>query len=125
MPTSRPARTGRGSRARLRPVPDPTTSQAGQPATPAAPPAPAPSAGPAVHGPYGKPPRGRAILAGERATMLAEALQGVRLGAFDRHALEWLCRWADTPTFLALLGILQRAHAHTSLAAVGEGPGDG
>jgi hypothetical protein len=78
-----------------------------------------------VHGPYGKPPRGRAILAGERATMLAEALRGVRLGAFDRQALEWVCRWVDTPTFLALLGIVERAHAHTSLPAVGEGPGDG
>jgi hypothetical protein len=116
MPAPRPARTGR---ARLRPVPDPTTNLAGQPS------APAPSAGPAVHGPYGKPPRGRAILPTDRATMLSEALRGVRLGAFDRHALEWLCRWADTPTFLALLGLIQRAHAHTSLPAVGEGPSDG
>jgi hypothetical protein len=57
--------------------------------------------------------------------MLSEALRGVRLGAFDRHALEWLRRWADTPTFLALLGLIQRAHAHTSLPAVGEGPSDG
>jgi hypothetical protein len=122
MPTPRPARTGRGSRASLRPVPDPT-SPASQPATPA--PTPARSAESAVHGPYSKPPRGRAILAGERASMLAEALRGVRLGAYDRQALQWLCRWADTPTFLALLGILQRAHAHTSLPAVGEGTGDG
>jgi hypothetical protein len=117
MPTSRPARSGRAS---LRPVPDPTNST-NQPTAPA----PAPSAGPTVLGPYGKPPRGRAILPTDRATMLAEALGGVRLGAFDRQALQWLCRWADTPTFLALLGILQRAHAHTSLPPVGEGTGDG
>jgi hypothetical protein len=121
MPTSRPARATRGRRGSLRPVPDPTTSSAGQRSAPA----PQIAARLAMHGPYSKPPRGRAILAADRATMLAEALQGLRLGAFDRQALQWLCRWADTPTFLALLGILQRAHAHTSLPAVGEGPGDG
>src|ERR671931_1851228 len=117
MPTSRPTRTGRAGRAGLRSVPDATspTNQAAAAAAPA----------PAGHGPYSKAPRGRAILAAERATMLAEALRGVRLGAYDRQALQWLCRWADTPTFLALLGILQRAHAHTSLPAVGEGTGDG
>jgi hypothetical protein len=119
MPTARPARRGRAS---LRPVPAPT-SPTSQSATPA--PTPARSAESTVHGPYGKPPRGRAILAGERASMLAEALRGVRLGAYDRRALQWLCRWADTPTFLALLGVLQRAHAHTSLQEVGEGTGDG
>jgi hypothetical protein len=45
--------------------------------------------------------------------MLADALQGVRLGAFDRRAIDWLCRQVDTPTFLSLLGILQRARQAT------------
>jgi hypothetical protein len=117
MPTARPARRSRVS---LRPVPDPTS-----PTSQTAAPAPTSSERPVVHGPYGKPPRGRAILPTDRATMLAEALRGVRLGAFDRQALQWLSRWADTPTFMALLGILQRAHAHTSLPTAGEGTGDG
>lgn len=59
------------------------------------------------HGPYSRPPRG-VLLPGERQPMLAEVLDGVRLGAYDRRAVEWLCRWLDTPTFLSLLGLLER-----------------
>lgn len=62
-----------------------------------------------THGPYSRPPRGPALLSGERQAMLAEVLAGVRLHAFDRKALDWLCRWTDTPTFLAVLGVLERA----------------
>ncbi len=62
-----------------------------------------------AHGPYSRPPRGRALLPGDRAPMVAQALQGVRLGAYDRRAVDWLCRWTDTPTFLAVLGLLERA----------------
>jgi hypothetical protein len=61
------------------------------------------------HGPYSRPPRSPALLPGERQPMLAEVLDGVRLGAYDRHAVDWLCRWVDTPTFLALLGMVHRA----------------
>ncbi len=57
--------------------------------------------------PLSRPPRG-VLLPGERQPMLAEVLRGVRLGAYDRRAVEWLCRWLDTPTFLSLLGILER-----------------
>jgi hypothetical protein len=104
MPAPRPAaRTGRAS---LRPVPNPTTNPAGQPAVPA-------PAQPTTHGPYSTPPRSRAILPAERTQMLADALRGVRLGAFDRRSIQWLCRWVDTPNFLALLGILQRARQAT------------
>ncbi len=79
------------------------TSRTSTPTTPAA------AAGAGAHGPYSKPPRSPALLHGERQPMLAEALQGVRLGAYDRKALDWLCRWTDTPTFLAVLGVLERA----------------
>jgi hypothetical protein len=103
MPTPRPARTGRPS---LRPVPDPTNpaGQSDQPAT---------RGQPAAHGLYSKPPHSRAVLPAERQPMLADALRGVRLGVFDRQAIDWLCRWVDMPTFLALLGILQRARQAT------------
>jgi hypothetical protein len=73
----------------------------GKPTTPAA-------AG-GAHGPYSKPPRGPALLPAERQPMLAAALRGVRLYAYDRRTVDWLCRWLDTPTFLSLLGLLERA----------------
>lgn len=103
MPTPRPARADSPSR---RPVPDPTNpaGQSDQPAT---------RGQPAAHGPYSKPARSRAVLPAERQPMLADALQGVPLGVFDRQAIDWLCRWVDTPTFLALLGILQRTRQAT------------
>lgn len=84
---------------------------------------PAAAAG-AGHGPYSKPPRGPALLPAERQAMLAQVLQGVRLHAYDRQALDWLCRWTATPTFLALVGILERARqlpgADRAPAAAGE-----
>ncbi len=76
-----------------------------------------------AHGPYARPPRGLVLLPAERTPLLAEALKGVRLHAFDRRAVDWLCRQADTPTFLALLGLLHRARqaaADRAAAAAGE-----
>jgi hypothetical protein len=89
----------------------------GKPTTPAA-------AGGGAHGPYSKRPRGPALLPAERQPMLAQALDGVRLYAYDRHAIDWLCRWLDTPTFLSLLGILERTRqlaGDRATAAAGEG----
>jgi hypothetical protein len=111
-------------RKRLAAVPDvPPDGEGRAPASRTSKPtAPAAAAG-GAHGPYSKPPRGRALLPGERQPMLAEVLQGVRLYAFDRQALDWLCRWLDTPTFLALLGIIERASqaaADRATAAAGE-----
>ena len=78
---------------------------------------PAVDGGSRVHGPYSKRPHVPALLPSERTALLAEVLDGVRLYAFDRQALQWVCRWADTPTFLALLGIIERARQAASQAA--------
>jgi hypothetical protein len=90
----------------------------GKPATPTT------AAAGGAHGPYSKPPRSPALLANERKAMLAEVLDGVRLHAYDWRALDWLCRWTDTPTFLALLGVLERTRqlaADRATAAAGKG----
>ena len=44
-----------------------------------------------------------------RKALLDQALQGVELGAWDRRILDWLADCLDTPTFLVVLGMLQRA----------------
>jgi hypothetical protein len=44
-----------------------------------------------------------------RKALLDQVLQDVELGAWDRRILDWLADCLDTPTFLAVLGILQRA----------------
>jgi hypothetical protein len=90
----------------------------GKPTTPAA------AAAGGAHGPYSKRPCSPALLPSERQPMLAEVLQGVRLYAYDRQALDWLCRWLDTPTFLSLLGVLERTRqlaGDRATAAAGEG----
>src|SRR6266704_6786096 len=56
------------------------------------------------HGPYPRPPRGLFIGFDQRSTMLHGGLHGVKLGAFDRRTIDWLCHWCDTPTFLVVLG---------------------
>jgi len=61
------------------------------------------------HGPYPRPPSGLFIGFDQRTTMLHGALHGVKLGAFDRRIIDWLCHWCDTPTFLAILGMVERA----------------
>jgi hypothetical protein len=109
-------------RKRLAAVPDvPPDGQGHAPASPTGKPTTPAAAARGGHGPYSKPPRTGTLLPGERAPMLAEALQGVRLGAFDRRAVDWLCRQPDTPTFLALLGILERTRQTAGGRAVGEG----
>jgi hypothetical protein len=61
------------------------------------------------HGPYARPTRGLFIGFDQRTTMLHAALAGVKLGAFDRRTITWLCHWSDTPTFLVILGLVERA----------------
>jgi hypothetical protein len=61
------------------------------------------------HGPYEHQPAEAFIAPTRRTVMLAGALTGVELGTWDRRILDWLAHWCDTPTFLALLGMLQRA----------------
>ncbi len=90
------------------------THPAGKPTTPA-------DDGPG-HGPYSRPPRG-VLLPAERQPMLAQALNGVRLGAHDRHTADWLCRLVDTPTFLSLLGMIRRARQAAERATPPGGDG--
>jgi len=61
------------------------------------------------HGPYPRPPRGQHLGFDQRTTMLHAALHGVKLGAFDRRTIDWLCHWCDTPTSLVVLGLVERA----------------
>ncbi len=61
------------------------------------------------HGPYPRPPRGLYLGFDQRTSMLHGALHGIKLGAFDRRTIDWLCHWCDTPTFLVVLGWVERA----------------
>jgi hypothetical protein len=63
----------------------------------------------ACHGPYEYSPPESFIAPARRAVMLTQALAGVELGTWDQRILQWLAHWCDTPTFLAILGMLQRA----------------
>ena len=68
-----------------------------------------------THGPYQHQPAESFIAPARRSAMLAQALRGVELGTWDARILAWLAHWCDTPTFLAILGMTQRArHAPTS-----------
>jgi hypothetical protein len=60
-------------------------------------------------GPYEHQPAETFIAPARRTAMLAAALAGVELGTWDRRILAWLAHWCDTPTFLVILGMLQRA----------------
>ena len=64
---------------------------------------------PADHGPYEHQPPETFIAPARRTAMLAQALRGVELGTWDQRILAWLTRWCDTPTFLAILGLVERA----------------
>jgi hypothetical protein len=61
------------------------------------------------HGPYHQPPTEAFIGFAQRRTLLLAALGGVELGAWDARILDWLAHFCDTPTFLAVLGLLERA----------------
>jgi hypothetical protein len=61
------------------------------------------------HGPYQHQPTEDFLAPAQRTTMLHAALDGVALGTWDQRILAWLCHWADTPTFLAILGWIERA----------------
>ncbi len=67
------------------------------------------SPAPTAHGPYEREPREPFIAADQRKALLAQALQDIELGAWDRRILDWLATHPDTSTFLAVLGMLQRA----------------
>ncbi len=81
---------------------------------------PDPSHTPAArHGPYQQQPTEDFLAPAPRTAMLQAALDGVTLGTWDTRILTWLCHWSDTPTFLAILGWIERARvaaeaAHTS-----------
>jgi hypothetical protein len=78
--------------------------------TPSLPDHPVPTgSGPLTHGPYEHQPPETFIAPARRTAMLAQALRGVELGAWDQRILAWLAHWCDTPTFLAILGLVQRA----------------
>jgi hypothetical protein len=64
---------------------------------------------PADHGPYQHQPAETFIAPARRTAMLAAALAGVELGTWDARILAWLAHWCDTPTFLAILGMVERA----------------
>ncbi len=88
------------------------------------PPAAAPDPATGVHGPYESPPEETLIGPARRAGLLDAALAGVARGAWDRRILAWLCHWCDTPTFLAVLGLLQRARTAGAAARLAPDPGD-
>jgi hypothetical protein len=69
------------------------------------------SQAPMAHGPYEQEPRETFIAVDQRKALLGQALQGVELGAWDRRILDWLAGYLDTPTFLVVLGIIERAMA--------------
>lgn len=69
------------------------------------------------HGPHHHPPREAFIGFGRRHELLLAALQDVELGAWDARILDWLAHFCDTPTFLAILGMVQRAYQAGALQA--------
>jgi hypothetical protein len=60
------------------------------------------------HGPHHHPPTETFIGFARRHQLLLAALQDVELGAWDARILDWLAHFCDTPTFLAILGLVQR-----------------
>ena len=63
----------------------------------------------ACHGPFEHQPTETFLAPARRTAMLQAALDGVTLGTWDQRILAWLCHWSDTPTFLAILGWIERA----------------
>jgi len=62
-------------------------------------------------GPIETAPRGFVPHAGQ-AQILADALAGLELGAWDRRILHWLADW-DTCTVLTIASWITRARART------------
>jgi hypothetical protein len=73
------------------------------------------------HGPYPRPPRRLYLGFDQPTTMLHAALHGVKLGAFDHRTIDWLCHWCDTPTFLVVGGLVERARQAGPKSRQGEG----
>jgi hypothetical protein len=78
------------------------------------------SQAPTAHGPYEREPCEPFIAADQRKVLLAQALQGVELGAWDRRILDWLAGHPDTSTFLVILGIVERAKATAEQASTAQ-----
>lgn len=78
------------------------------------------SQAPTAHGPYEHEPHEPFIAANQRRALLDQALQNVELGAWDRRILDWLAGHLDTPTFLTVLGMVERATATDHQAATAE-----
>ena len=68
-----------------------------------------PGGGRVPAGPVEVPPRGSAPQA-EQAEILAEALAGVELGAWDRRIVDWLAGW-DACTVLTIASWIARSRA--------------
>ena len=78
------------------------------------------SQAPTAHGPYEREPREPFIALDQRKALLGQVLQGVELGAWDRRILDWLAGHLDTPTFLVVLGIIERATATAAQASTAQ-----
>lgn len=60
-------------------------------------------------GPVDEPPHGF-VPEAEQARILAGALAGIELGAWDRQIVQWLAGW-DTCTVLTVASLIARARA--------------
>jgi hypothetical protein len=81
--------------------------------------------GPLTHGPYEHQPAETFIAPHRRTAMMRAALAGVELGTWDERILAWLAHWCDTPTFLVVLGLVERARHAGPNPPRGEGEGGG
>ena len=75
----------------------------------AAPAAPEPP-GPGAAGPLDRAPGGAFLAEAQRRELLAQALAGVALGAYDRRILDWLAGW-EPCTVRTVASLLRRARA--------------
>jgi len=73
-------------------------------------PAPSEPAGPPADRPLDRAPGGAFLAEAQRRELLAQALSGVELGAYDRRILDWLAGW-DTDTVVTVASLLRRARA--------------
>ncbi len=65
---------------------------------------------PAPGGPLDRAPGGAFLSEAQRRELLAQALAGVELGAYDRRILDWLAGW-EPCTVRTLASLLRRARA--------------
>ena len=63
-----------------------------------------------VHGSGGPPPPRGFIPPAGQAQILADVLDGIELGAWDRQIVQWLANW-DTCTVLTVASLIARARA--------------